>query len=356
MRILYGIVGVGMGHATRSAVLLDHLLNAGHEVRVVSSGGAHDFLTRRFVDRPGITLDEIHGLQMALGDNALDKSETAKLNLTSLPKGLLHNIEVYREVAEQRFRPQLVISDFESWAYLYGLNHRLPVISIDNMQILNRCEHDDDVTEHRNLDFGLAKAFVKMKLPGARHYLITSFFFPPIRKARTTLIPPILREQILSALREPGEHVLYYQTGGAKQDPAGLLAAFPEQEFRVYGAGRQGHAGHISFRPFSETGFVDDLRTAKAVVASAGFSLMGEAVHLRVPMLAIPIRGQYEQRLNAKYLSKLGYGAWGEELSAELLERFLAGCDGYQEALQDYQPQDNSELFRCVDKLIDEAH
>ena len=35
MRILYGVVGEGMGHATRSAVVLSHLIARGHELRVV---------------------------------------------------------------------------------------------------------------------------------------------------------------------------------------------------------------------------------------------------------------------------------------------------------------------------------
>ena len=32
MRILYGVVGEGMGHATRSRVVIAHLLEQGHEV------------------------------------------------------------------------------------------------------------------------------------------------------------------------------------------------------------------------------------------------------------------------------------------------------------------------------------
>jgi len=32
MKILYGVVGEGMGHAIRSRVVLDHLLATGHEV------------------------------------------------------------------------------------------------------------------------------------------------------------------------------------------------------------------------------------------------------------------------------------------------------------------------------------
>ena len=37
MRILYGVNGEGMGHATRSRVVIDALIE-NHDVRVVSSG------------------------------------------------------------------------------------------------------------------------------------------------------------------------------------------------------------------------------------------------------------------------------------------------------------------------------
>lgn len=42
MRILYGVAGEGMGHATRSRVVIDHLTRH-HEVEVVVSGRAHDY-------------------------------------------------------------------------------------------------------------------------------------------------------------------------------------------------------------------------------------------------------------------------------------------------------------------------
>ena len=72
------------------------------------------------------------------------------------------------------------------------------------MQVINRCRHDDFVTDDRALSFLLAKAAVKMKLPGAYHYLVSSFFFPPVRKERTTLIPPILRQEVLQSRRGTG--------------------------------------------------------------------------------------------------------------------------------------------------------
>jgi len=46
MRILYGVVGEGMGHAIRSRVVLEELVKK-HDVQVVVSGRAHDYLQKR---------------------------------------------------------------------------------------------------------------------------------------------------------------------------------------------------------------------------------------------------------------------------------------------------------------------
>ena len=355
MRILYGVVGEGMGHATRSRVVLDHLIQAGHDIMVVVSGRAYKFLEGVYRDDARVTVQEIHGLNLAYKGNALSMRRSLELNVRRAPRGFQMNYSAYRKVVG-RFRADLVISDFDSWAYFYAKRHGIPVISIDNMQILNRCQHDARVTNKGCLSFRLAKAAVKMKMPGADHYLISSFFSAPIHKGRTSLIPPILRPEILEAKREPGEHVLVYQTQGSNHDLIQSLRAMP-YEFRVYGLGRDERVGNIHFRPFSQTGFIDDLRTAKAVIAGGGYSLMGEAVHLRVPMLSMPLKGQYEQQLNARYLDKLGYGLFVPgALDHKTLKKFLKNIPQYQEALSRYRPQDNSKLFKTLDALLDSIY
>jgi uncharacterized protein (TIGR00661 family) len=351
MRILYGVTGEGMGHATRSRVILEGLLAAGHKVRVVVSGRAHDFLQKIFFEREGITIQEISGLHLKYEGNALDLAESVMSNLKAAPHGVLWNIAAYSKVAEDGFDPEVVISDFETWAYWYGLNHRIPVISIDNMQVINRCHHTDDVTGGKSRDFLVAKMAVRIKIPGAYHYLVTSFFFPPVRKRRTTLVPPILRPEVLRAVREPGDHVLVYQTAASNEALVPLLQTL-DYKFRVYGLGKEGQEGNVKLCPFSQDGFVEDLRTARAVIAGGGFSLMGEAVHLHVPMLSVPIDGQYEQELNARYLDKLGYGAWARELDADTLVGFLDNIDTHTQALDDYKPLDNGPVHDCLAELL----
>ena len=344
MRILYGVVGEGMGHATRSRVVLEHVLGSGHTVSIVASGRAYGFLADRLRDRPRLTVHDIHGLHLKYADNALGVGRSLLSNLGEAPAGIAQNIAVYRDLHRGEPEPDVVISDFESWAYVYGVNHYIPVISIDNMQIINRCVHPPEIT--RDASFQLAKAAVKVKLPGCRHYLITTFFYPPIRKERTTLVGPILRPEIRAACREPGEHVLVYQTA-FNADLLPFLRSLPGR-FVVYGMNVEGSEGNCTLRKFSEAGFIEDLRTARAALAGGGFSLMSECVHLGVPLYAVPIEGQYEQELNARYLAALGYGAWSPRFDRERIASWLAGVAPETT----YLPEPEAVLYERVDSLL----
>ncbi len=344
MRILYGVVGEGMGHATRSKVILDHLVRRlGHQVEVVVSGRAHAFLRKSF---PELTVHEIAGLKMIYKDNAVKRGRTAMEFLRNLP------------AYAQNFRPELCIADFETFAYLYAKHYDVPVLSIDNMQIINRTaiKKDIDIPADVQQSFQLTKAIVKAKLPRCDHYLITTFFFPEVRKKRTSLYPPILRPEILAARAEakPGEHVLVYQTSDSYGDLLPMLREVREQSFVVYGLKRDERLGNVTLKDFSETGFVDDLKTARAVIAGGGFSLMGEAVYLGKPMLTVPLKNQFEQTLNALYLSRLGYGEHSEALSIEQIRRFLLRVPAYAEKVAAHRQDGNRLILESIERLIKE--
>jgi uncharacterized protein (TIGR00661 family) len=354
MKILYGVVGEGMGHAMRSRVVLDHLVQK-HDVQVVVSGRAYDYLKARASEQ--LAVRRIWGYTLVHEDNEVRKWRTIKQNLKGAVKGWPKNVRAYVEIAD-KFEPDAVISDFESWSYLFAQRHGLPVISVDNMQIIHRCTHAPEILAGVEDDFRIANAIVKAKVAGAEHYHITTFFYPPTRKEKTTLHPPILRPEILAARPAPGAHLLVYQTSTAN-------AALPEilkrsgRECRVYGLRRDINEdvidGNLRYRPFSEKVFVEDLRTAAAVVASAGFTLMGEAVYLRRPMLAVPLRQQFEQILNARYLEREGYGLGADELDDAALGRFIERLPEFERHLNGYTQDGNTDLMRALDGSLERA-
>ena len=142
-------------------------------------------------------------------------------------------------------------------------------------------------------------------------------------------------------------------------DFAGVVEAVPyaahplQPGDRVYGMGREGEEGNVRLCAFSETRFVDDLRTARAVIAGGGFTLLSEAVSLQIPLLSIPVRQQYEQELNARYLAHLNYGAWARSIDKDAVVQFLERLDDYAQSLRAYERRDNSMTLACVDELIE---
>ena len=355
MRILYGVVGEGMGHAIRSRVVLDELVQR-HDVQVVVSGRAHDYLAKRASDH--LQVKKIWGFTIVTEDNEVRNFRTLLENVKgALTGGWPQNIKAYFEIAES-FRPDAVISDFESWSYLYAVNHGVPVISVDNMQIVNRCRHEKEVIAGHEASFQIGKGIVKAKVPGAYHYLITTFFRPPVRKKRTSLHPPVLRPEILAASSEPGSHLLVYQTYTSNQQLPEILKQ-TGLECRVYGLRRELQAeerdGSLVYKPFSEPGFIEDLRTARGVIANGGFTLMGEAVYLHKPMLAEPVAKQFEQILNARYLEKEGYGLCAEEITGPRLDEFLRRIPEFESNLSRYSQDGNEDLLSTLESVLDSA-
>ncbi|NUP12677.1 MAG: teichoic acid biosynthesis protein [Polyangiaceae bacterium] len=359
MKILYGVVGEGMGHAMRSRVVLEHLLREGHELEIMASGRAVEFLKKRFDGQGSAAgVNPIHGLHMIYEENRVRRGKTLWSNVLNGATGVPKNIAAYFELITS-FRPEVVVSDFESWTYFYAKAHRLPIISIDNMQIINRCVIPEDVYDGHETDFQIAKTFVKTKLPYCDEYFITTFFRPEIRKPKTRLFPPILRPEILAAKPVKGDHLLVYQTAEGNDGLADTLAK-TGLPCRIYGMRRDLKSdaveGNLTYRPFSEAGFIDDLASSRAVVAGGGFTLMGEAVYLKKPMLSVPLAGQFEQVLNARYLTKVGFGAAADTLSdPKAVATFVERIPEYEGNLAGYEQDGNKQILAALDEFLDRA-
>jgi uncharacterized protein (TIGR00661 family) len=354
MRLLYGVVGEGMGHAIRSRVVLEHLFAQGHEVEIMASSRAADYLAKRFPQ-----VHRIHGLHIIYEENRVQKGATLLTNAIDVTTALPKQIRAYFKLIED-FKPDAVVSDFESWTYFYAKLHRLPIVSVDNMQVLSRCNHDPELLKGIRTQFELIRAFVASKLPFCDHYMIATFFVPEARKDNTPLVPPILRPEILAAKARArsGDHLLVYQTAEGHTDLPRALAEL-EMPCRIYGMRRDLAAdvveGSITYRPFNEETFIEDLATAKAVVSGGSFTLMGECVYLHKPMLSVPVVGQIEQVVNSRYLERVGYGQTSDHADAEVLRRFLADLPRLQENLEKYQQDGNTVALGTLDALLDRA-
>jgi uncharacterized protein (TIGR00661 family) len=358
MRILYGVGGEGMGHATRSRVYLDDL-SRDNEILIVASGRAFGYLSERFCPScsHAARVKSILGFTLSYEDNAIRRWNTVVHNLGGAVTGWPKQLRTWYEIVRE-FDPDVVVSDFESFVLVFARRARVPVITVDNIMMLDRCRHADGIIGHETLDFELARQIARVKAPQAFHYVIPTFFYPEVRKPRTTLVPPVLREEVLAARRARGPHLLVYQTATGYETLVQTLrqTGLP---CRIYGLRRDIDGdvtdGDLVYRPFDEPTFLDDLRTARGVIAGGGFSLLAECVHLGKPALSIPVAGQFEQTLNARYLERLGYGMYAPAATPEAVAGFLEGLPDCERALASYEQDGNREALRVLHGELDLA-
>lgn len=338
--ILYGVNGEGAGHSTRSKEVISHLQSRGHQVVVASFDRGLQNL------RGTCDTVEIFGFRFSFVNNRVRYQRTVVKNLARSPRAI-RSVKRLNQLIEAR-DIQLVITDFEPLTCHVGHRNRLPVIAIDNQHTLTNCE----VTyprEYRRAA-AAAKLVTHLMTPRADAYLATSFFTAKIKRKKTFLFPPILRREILEAKPTESEQILVYVTSPA---PALVkILASVRAPFIAYGFGWEGREANVTFKKPSLNGFLQDLLTAKGVIANAGFSLVTEALHLGKPYLAVPVKHQFEQVFNAYWLDKMGYGAYWDDLNKERVESFLFNLPNFREKLQDYPRQGNSALFAKLDDLI----
>jgi uncharacterized protein (TIGR00661 family) len=272
--------------------------------------------------------------------------QNVRLGRQELPHALSLWMSEIRE-----WRPDVVISDFEPLAGLFARVTGTPLIAVDNINMLDRCRHDRAIIGRERDEFMLARAVTRTMVPGAVEYFVTTFYRPPIARKCTTLIPPIARPEIAAARSVGGEHLLVYSSGEKR-----VLQALKSTGRRCLVCGMRGGPeravvdGNLEFRPASNEGFVEALRTARAVVAGGGFSLLSEAVYLGKPVLSVPLRGQFEQLMNARYLERAGVGMCAARVTRGALDEFLERLPEHERSLAGYEQKGNSVALRTIEE------
>jgi uncharacterized protein (TIGR00661 family) len=340
MRILYGVTGEGLGHAMRSRVIAGDLVARGHEVKLVASGRACRYLGRYFDD-----VQQIPGFTLAYARGGIGRLRTAARIGRSAHSALRDTLALYRR-SIAGFQPDACISDFDSFTHMFGKLFDRPVISVDHQHVIDRCQHPHELASA----LSLTRAVVRAKLPGCAHYVVTSFYRPPLRRralGATTLVGPILRPEVLALMPSTSDHVLVYQT--ATRDLVEPLHALADQRFIVYGCGPGGTRGNVTLRDFDETTFLADLASARAVICNGGYTLMSEALYLGKPVLSIPLRRHGEQQLNARYLAALGLGRTARVLDVPTLRAFIATLPTPSRV-----PAGNAHALSTIHQLLEE--
>lgn len=324
----------------RATEVLAYLAGQGHELQVVTYDQGLKHLATHYPTTP------VTGLHLNYQDNEVQYAKTVVENTLKLPE-FFRDRERVAALAED-FQPDIIITDFEPVTAAIAHRYHLPLLSIDNQHFLTNTK----VTYPARFaaSAATAMAITRLIINRADQYLVTSFITTPLKNKKTIIIPPILRQAILTAQPTTGDYFLVYVTS-AFQELVPILAKLP-QRFVVYGLDRDETRDNVVLKPASRDGFLADLINCRAVIGTTGFTLVTEALHLGKPYLGLPVAKQFEQTFTAYLLDQAGYGLMAADVTADTITDFINHLPDYTAALATYPRSDNQPTFAAIDAFI----
>ncbi len=341
-KIIYGVSGEGSGHSSRAKLIGKHLVDKGHEVKIVSYDRGYQNL------RDAFDVLEIVGLSIASIDNKVSILKTLMENIAKLPNGT----RAFNRLRElfKTFQPDCVFTDFEPCTAYLANHYDLPLVSLDNQHRMRYMEYQ--CPDNLKKEALLTETIIRGMVPKPWYSLITTFHQGKLKNNHCSVVPALIRPNVIDLKPSKGEHILVYVTSGF-DSLLENLKAFSRETFYVYGYNEDKQEDNLHFRPFSEDGFLQDLATSKAVIATAGFTLISEALYLAKPYLAFPMQGQFEQHLNAYMLDKHGLGKQCLSPDFTSISAFLYQLPDIENNLSQYSGCGNTEMVNKIDGLLD---
>lgn len=348
-RIVYALSGQGRGHTSRGMAIATELRQRGHEILFCGGGTAHDILAAK-----GERVVSVPALRQIMEANRVKYGRTLCYN----GKIVLNMPSIVARLEERliEFQPDLVITDFEAFSARAARRLNIPVVSFNHQQVVTELDY--------NLPLRywpaalLTSAAIRLIAPrNPEHVLLTSFFFASLKHPeRTTLVPPIIRPAVQTLTPSHEEHVLVYYNhpDGARHVLDALRQV--DASFIVYCEAPPENAAvpNVQFKQPCLDGFLNDLATSRAVICTAGFTLISEALFLGKPLLVTPNQGIFEQTLNALFLQREGLGkaVLNRSLSARDVKDFLKHRHDYRARLQNYTACGNPKAVECIEDIL----
>ena len=283
MKILYAIQGTGNGHISRAKDVIPALQNRA-EVDILISGIQAD------IKLPFKVKHTYKGLSFIFGkQGGVDIWNTFKKNKIR---------RVWNEIKACPVEEyDLVVNDFEpisAWACFFK---RIPCISLSHQCALLSPKVPRPIFK----DF-LGSAILKHYAPTSKKY---GFHF---KRYDDTIFTPIIRNDIRELETSNKGHYTVYLPAYSDNKIIKTLSKIKEVEWHVFSKhGKDTYTKkNVTIQPINSKNFGQSMASSSGVLCGAGFETPAEALYLGKKLLAIPMKGQYEQYYNAEGLKDIG--------------------------------------------------
>lgn len=256
------------------------------------------------------------------------------------------------------------IADLEPLLPRVAVLRKKPFLTMDNQHLMLFADiNKKEFSLKERILHSFIKFSMKIYHPLSELTLTTSFFKLPIKKKFTEKVKcfgPLIREEIIKIKNEIeyGDYILVYAHKVIRDKLFPILTDLGHQKYVVFTTDDHEHKDFIYKRDWIEYHSIDPEKfgrffaKCKAVISTAGNTLISEAFYLKKPFFGISLEGNFEQTLNLHMLQKSNLGEGGKiiDISQEHLKHFFDNIEKYQSNFKNIEIKSDTEAI--VDLMI----
>lgn len=283
MKILFGIQGTGNGHVSRARDIIPHLQQYA-EVDILVSGTQVDVALGYDINY------RKNGLSFIFGKNGgVDFQKTLNdLRLFTL----------FNDIRKLDLKPyDFIINDFEpvsAWAGKWK-NKKVIALSHQSAFLSTKSPRPANINS-------MAEKIFKHYAPCDDRF---SFHFEAYDK---NIFTPIIRREIREIIPSNNNHYTVYLPAYDDKFLLKYLCAVKDVQWEIFSKHEKtGYTiDNVTVRPVDNQSFNKSVATCTGLLTGAGFEAPAEAMFLGKKVMALPMKGQYEQYCNAEAMRRMG--------------------------------------------------
>ncbi|MDR2119674.1 MAG: hypothetical protein LBP64_02190 [Tannerella sp.] len=328
-RFMFVVQGEGRGHLTQAISLAEILRRHGHEVVATLVGKSFSrevptFFTKR-MNTP-VVVYEAPSFVFKKNKKHIDGMKTLLYNINPQKlKKYGDSIElIHRQVIE--YRPDVVVNFYEvlpGFAQLY-FRHDIPFVDIGHQYMMRHPDYLQGRGDPQHLM--LLRLHSILTSMGATKILALSFYsMKSYPHERITIVPPLLRSEVLELKPEEGDYILGYMVNqGYENEVRAWHRKHPEVKLHFFWDKEDAPETlqvdeTFTLHTINDALFLKYMAGCKGYITTAGFESVCEALYLNKPVMMIP--AHIEQEVNAADAQSIDGGIVGNKFD---LSRLLA--------------------------------
>lgn len=334
--VLFIVNGLGLGNSTRCHAIMQHMLDRGVTIDIVTSGNGLWY----FKNRAGIA--NVYPIEsLYYGKKGAQISILSTLASLKDFFGILRrNARLVTDIICERKPSAIVIDSDYSVIFQNKKKHGIPVIALNNSDVVYHSFH-----KFRDKPSSIRAQFYAIEqMDYLFHKLVPDAVFSPSLDQSIPQTDGICRVGPMVRLGykptpysdTPGRVIIMLSGSGF-----GSRVALQQQQYPVHFdvLGREKPPEAEARPDVTYHGKVIDsypyLKEADLVVVNGGFSAVSEAFCMKKPMVVVPVPRHAEQWVNARTIVELGVGLMAEEseIESRTLEA-LARINDFRSAYQ----------------------